>query len=59
MSNNQMENVISAISSTGKAYEEWLFNVKDESEKLEVLLTPVIMELMEKQIEDTTNFISG
>lgn len=57
--NRQLNNVIEAITQTGKSYEEWLFNVKDESEKLEPLLTPIIIELMEVQAEDVTNFISG
>lgn len=56
---NQEDEVISKINASSKAFEEWLFDIKNESEKLAGLLVPVILELMEAQGEDVTNFISG
>ena len=55
----QEEKIISKIGATKKAYEEWLFSIKEESEVLAGLLTPVILDLMEEQIAETANFISG
>ena len=57
--NKQEEYVISRISASKKAYEEWLFNVKDDSEELAATLTPIILDLMEKQGADVSNFITG
>lgn len=56
---NQEDEIIAKIATTKKVFEEWLFDVKNESEKLATLLTPVIIDLMEAQGEDVTNFISG
>lgn len=57
---NQQQNlVIDQIDVKKKAYQEWLFNVKEESEKLAAALTPVIIELMEAQSQDVANFITG
>ena len=55
----QEEATIDKISASSKAYEEWLFNVKDETEALADLLLPVAIELMEAQAEEVTNFITG
>ena len=52
-------NVIERFNASTKAYEEWLFNVKEESEALAVILTPIIIDLMEEQGKDTANFITG
>lgn len=51
--------IIDKIGTTKKSYEEWLFNVKAESEALALVITPIIYELMNEQIAETTNFISG
>ena len=51
--------IINSINATSKAYEEWLFSVKEESPKLAAALTPVIIELMEAQSEGVANFITG
>lgn len=56
---NQEDTVISRINASNKAFEEWLFDVKNEAEKLAELLVPVVLELMEAQGEDVTNFVSG
>jgi len=56
---DQQKEIIGKINATSKAYEEWLFSVKDESEKLASLLVPIIIELMETQSEDVANFITG
>lgn len=56
---SQEERIISNINATSKAYEEWLFNIKEESEEMVAMLTPILIDLMEAQIEDTANFISG
>jgi hypothetical protein len=57
--NTQMNKVIESISASAKSYEEWLFNVKEETTKLAEILSPIIVELMEKQSVDVANFISG
>lgn len=51
--------VISNINASSKNYDEWLFNVKEDSEKLALLLMPILMELMEVQTKDVANFITG
>ena len=55
----QEKKVIARINASGKLFEEWLFNVKDDSEKLAELSLPLMIELMEAQAEDTSNFITG
>jgi HK97 family phage portal protein len=57
--NTQLHNVIDRINATGKSYEEWLFNVKDESQTLATALSPIIVDLMVEQSADVANFISG
>lgn len=56
---NQEDKVISNINTSKKAYEEWLFSVKEEAEAMEALLMPVVLELMEAQGEDVAHFITG
>lgn len=56
---NQQDKVIGNINASTKSFEEWLFNIKEESEVLASLLTPVVVDLMEAQSEDVANFISG
>jgi len=58
-STQQRDKVIDNINATERAYEEWLFSVKEESELLASLLAPIIVELMEAQSEDVANFITG
>jgi len=55
----QGQAVISKINGSSKAYDEWLFNIKEESIVLAEAMTPVMLELMNAQIEDTANFITG
>jgi HK97 family phage portal protein len=57
--NTQKANVLSKLSASRKAFDEWLFNLKDESVAMASALTPIIIELMEAQTEDVANFISG
>lgn len=56
---NQQDKVIGNINASTKSFEEWLFSIKEESEVLASLLTPVVIDLMEAQSEDVANFISG
>lgn len=51
--------VIDKINVSSKAFDEWLFNIKEESEAMATALTPVVIELMEAQTEDVANFITG
>lgn len=55
----QQKTVIENINVSSKTYEEWLFNIKDESELMAKTIAPIIIALMEEQIADTTNFITG
>ena len=55
----QEQTVIGKINATTKLYEEWLPEVKAESEALALLMAAVIIELTIAQTKDTTNFISG
>lgn len=56
---DQESRVIAKINAKSKAFEEWLFTVKEEAEALAALVTPVMIELMEAQSEDVANFITG
>ena len=51
--------VIDKINATSKAYEDWLFEVKEDSELLALALVPIITELMEEQSKGVANFITG
>ena len=55
----QEQRIKDKIGVNKKAYEDWLFNVKEESEELALLLLPLIVELMETQSEDVAHFITG
>lgn len=55
----QEARVIKNINASSKSYEEWLFNVKEESVKLAEAISPVVFDLMDAQIEDVANFITG
>lgn len=56
----QEKKVIANMGATGKDdTSDWLFNVKEESIALALILTPLIIELMKTQMEATTNFITG
>lgn len=55
----QEKEVIERFNASTKSFEEWLFNVKDQSEKLALILTPIILDLIEAQGEDVVNFITG
>lgn len=56
---DQEDKVISNINATSKSYEEWLYNVKEESELLAASLIPILEELAEEQAKGTVNFITG
>jgi len=51
--------IIDKIDATGKSFEEWLFEIKEQSEAFAVLMVPILVDLMEAQAEDVVNFISG
>jgi hypothetical protein len=55
----QEAQVIERINATSKTYEEWLFSVKEESEKLALLLAPIMLALMREQGEGVAHFITG
>jgi len=55
----QEAQVIERINATSKTYEEWLFSVKEDSEKLALLLAPIILALMREQGEGVAHFITG
>lgn len=55
----QENKVIKNINASAKTFEEWLFNVKEDSEELALIITPVLVELAKEQSKDVANFISG
>jgi HK97 family phage portal protein len=55
----QGDKIIANINASGKAYEEWLPSVKEDSVELAALLTPIMIDLIEAQSEDVANFITG
>lgn len=55
----QEEYVTGKINASDKAYEEWLFSVKDASEELAALLAPIVIELMQSQAQDVATFVNG
>jgi HK97 family phage portal protein len=55
----QEKDVIEKLVNANKAYDEIMPSVKEDTEALTLLMTPVLLDLMEKQIEGTANFISG
>lgn len=59
IASQQEKEVISRISVATKTYEEWLFNVEEESLKMAAVLAPIIISLMEEQSKDVANFITG
>lgn len=56
---NQEEEIISKINVSSKAYEEWLFNVKEQSEELAAILTPIVLELMQSSAEIVATEVTG
>lgn len=56
---NQEDEIIEKIGARKKAFEEWLFDIKNASEDMAEALLPVVLDLMEAQGEDISNFISG
>jgi len=56
---DQEDLFISKIKASVKAYDEWMFNIKEESVILADLLTPIVIDLIEAQGEDVANFITG
>lgn len=55
----QLKYVVGEINASSKAYEQWLPDVKTQSEELAALLTPVVIDLMEAQSEGVANFVTG
>lgn len=55
----QEQSIIDKVSSSKKNFEEWLFSIKEDSEAMATLITPILLELMDKQAIDTTDFITG
>lgn len=56
---DQEKTVIGKINASSKAFEEWLFELKAESEVLADAVVPIMMKLIEEQAKGTTNFITG
>lgn len=55
----QQSSITDKISASKKAFEQWLFEIKEQSEIMAAAVVPVIVSLMEKQVEGVANFISG
>jgi hypothetical protein len=55
----QESKVIANINASSKTFEEWLFNVKEESVKFAEVITPIMLELMQAQTQEAANFITG
>ena len=55
----QEAELISKLITSQKAFEEIMFSVKEDAEKMAEILIPIIIELMEAQGEDVANFITG
>jgi HK97 family phage portal protein len=55
----QEEYVIQKMNATMKAYEELVPSVKEQSQELALLITPILIDLMEEQSTDVANFITG
>lgn len=58
-SKKQEAKIIAAINASSKTFDEWLFNVKEDSEELALILIPIIIKLMEEQSAGVVNFITG
>ena len=58
---DQEKQVIANIKPLAKTAttDDWLFSVKEEAIRMGVVLTPVMIELMEAQVDDIANFITG
>jgi len=56
---DQEDLFISKIKASVKAFDEWMFNIKEESIVLADMLTPIVIDLIEAQGEDVANFITG
>lgn len=57
--NSKEKEVIGKINASTKIYDEWLFNVKESSEELAAMLSPLIIELMQEQSKEVSSFITG
>lgn len=55
----QESKVIANINASSKTFEEWLFNIKEESVKFAEVITPIMLELMQAQTQEAANFITG
>lgn len=55
----QQKQVIGKINAADKAFEEWLFAIKEQSEELAAQLNPIMIALIEEQAKDVVNFITG
>lgn len=55
----QEKKVIDNIDVSTKAFEEWLFELKEESIALADQVAPILYDLIEEQAEGTSNFITG
>ena len=56
---DQEKRVIANIKPSKKAFEEWLFNVKDEAEEMAKLVLPIMNKLVDEQNKNTVNWITG
>lgn len=55
----QEQRILGKIDASEKSFEEWLFTIKEESEKMGEELSPLMIELMEEQVKEASNFITG
>lgn len=59
LAQEQQTTVVNAIDASSKSYDDWLFNIKEETEKFAASVLPIVIELMEAQTENVANFITG
>lgn len=59
LASKQESAIIDKLSASTKAYEEWLFNVKDESIAMAAVIVPIIIELMEEQAGAVQHWLTG
>jgi len=55
----QEKQVIANINASSKTFEEWLYNVKEQSEELASKIIPIITSLIKKQSAGVVNWLTG
>ena len=55
----QEKQVVGKIDASNKAFEEWLFTLKTESEQMAKLIAPILYDLIEEQGAGTASWVTG